>query len=671
MWDDDRDNDMMRRQILAIVLSMVVLWGYFTFFMPEPPRPPVPVQDGQSETRTLEPADPSRERAELRGGDGAGDEESSTDGWPGLPPVPDSSGPDDEIVIRDADLELTFTRIGGRLKEAVVIIGTTGEGNIQLVPQPPEGVPPTMAEYPLGLRFTDERLGDRLDYRRFDAAVDDDGRGVTFTLELPNTARVTKRFRLSDRRHVLDIDVGYRNLESASRTLGIDVEPAYIVNWAPNLVVVDEGTYFPPEFVWFRDGETDTLQADDLPEEDGVPEDRRFPNIEWLGYKSKYFLTALKPGGEDAITDGWARGTAEKFRFGVYRPKFEVGPGETDAGEFELYVGPMQLESLEAAWPTLPRALRFFGPGGWFGDTVSDVMDWFAKLLLSNLTWWHSFIPNWGVSIVLMTLLVRVIMFPLMLKQIRSMKQMQALQPEMMELREKYKDDPQKMNQAMMEFYRERKINPLAGCFPIFLQMPVFIALYRMLWKAFELRGADFLWVDDLSLPDRLFHMPFMGAIPFLGEYLEYFNLLPVLVGATMLLSFRLQPTSGPMQNPQQKFIMNFMPVMFTVISYTFSAGLNLYVLVSTALGILQNYLVRTTDIAGPAVEHSPAAETTRDADAGQRDGDAKPKTKSKPKSKGKTPSAAGKRKKPQHFYDRAQKQKREMARAQRKRKKK
>ncbi len=218
------------------------------------------------------------------------------------------------------------------------------------------------------------------------------------------------------------------------------------------------------------------------------------------------------------------------------------------------------------------------------------------------------------------------------------------------------------MNKAMMEFYRERKINPLAGCFPIFLQMPVFIALYRMLWKAFELRGANFLWIDDLSQPDHLIHVPFMRALPFLGETLQYLNLLPILVGVTMILSFKLQPTTGPVQNPQQKFIMNFMPIMFAVISYTFSAGLNLYVLTSTVLGIVQNRFVRSTDIGGASVESEPAPS----------EGAKEPKQpKKKPKTKAQKTAPAQRRKKPQHFYDRAQKRKKDMAKAGKKRKRK
>ena len=184
----------------------------------------------------------------------------------------------------------------------------------------------------------------------------------------------------------------------------------------------------------------------------------------------------------------------------------------------------------------------------------------------------------------LLTVLVRMVMFPLTLKSMRSMKKMQTLQPEMEALREKYKDDQQELSKAMMVMYKERGINPVAGCFPMLLQMPIFIALYRMLWNAFELRGASFLWMADLAQPDRLFKIPGADGLMVFNGALQYFNILPILVGVSMLLSMKLTPT-GPVQNPQQKMMMNIMPVMFGFISYGFSAGLNLYVLTSTVLG--------------------------------------------------------------------------------------
>lgn len=660
MLDNDHDNDTMRRQTLALILMMVLLWVWYLFFSPKPPvEEQAPPQQAQTEPTPESAGEPTTAPEAPPAGQAPPPAGAAT--WPGMPPIPTQTDPAlDEVSVGDKDLRLVFTRIGARLKRASVLLGKHGEGTIQLVPQPATDAPDTEAVYPLGLRFSNEEIDDALDYRRFEAKVDDDGQGVTFTLRIDDSGIVRKRFRLSENRHVLDIQIDYENLKGTDQTFGLDLTPAYILNWAPGMVVQNEGRGYVPELVWRRENATDTLKPKDLPVENGQPEAKRIPGVAWLGFKSKYFLTALKPQGQGATTDGWVLGDEEAFRFGLYQPKFDLAPGEVNTGRFKLYLGPMQLPSLREAWPTLPSALRFFGPGGLFGDAVSDLMDWFAKLLLRNLNWWHSFIPSYGIAIILLTLLVRAIMFPLMLKQIRSMKQMQALQPELQAIKEKYQDEPQEMNKAMMEFYRERKLNPVAGCFPIFLQMPVFIALYRMLWKAFELRGANFLWVSDLSQPDHLAELPFMQAIPFIGQALQHFNLLPILVGLTMVLSFRLQPTTGPAQNPQQKLIMNFMPIMFGVISYTFPAGLNLYVFTSTLFGIVQNYVVRTTDVGGATGDGKTKAGADPDT--------TKPGAR-KPKAKKAAP--APRRKKPQHFYDRAHQRKKDMAKAGKKRKKK
>lgn len=661
MWEDERDKEMMRNQMLAVVLMMALVFAWFTFFMPAQ-QPVVEDPNAATSAPTPIPID-SGERAQdaLSARRPSDFVQSSSSGWPSLPPLPvQTDATQDEVLISDGALVLTFTRIGARLKRAEVLLNGDQGGSIQLVPEAPD-VPDTEAIYPLGLRFTSDQIRDEIDYRRFDFVVGSFGKKVTFSLELPGVALIKKTFTLDGSTRVLNIDIEYENLEPSPRSLGLDLEPAYILNWGPGMIVQGEGTYFPPEMVWRKDLETHVFSPKDLPQSDGILENKRVPDVEWIGYKSKYFIAVLKPAGDSARVDGWAFGTEEAFRFGLYAPKFEVQPGETTRNSFKLYVGPMHLGTLSEAWPTLPTALRFFKPDGWFGKTVNNIMDAFGKILLRNLNWWYGYIPNYGIAIILMTVLVRMIMFPLTLKSMRSMKRMQALQPEMQALKEQYKDDQQALSQATMKMYKERGINPLAGCFPVLLQMPVFIALYRMLWNAFELRGASFLWIDDLSQPDRLFHLPFMTAVPIVGGYLEYFNLLPILVGLAMVVSMKVTPTAGA-QNDQQKMMMRIMPIFFGLISYSFAGGLNLYVLTSTVLGILQSYIVRTTDIAGPKVETAPAV-PAEDSPASEPD--------VKKKKRSTKPSRDGRRKKPQHFYDRAQQRKRETAKAGRKKSRK
>jgi len=225
-------------------------------------------------------------------------------------------------------------------------------------------------------------------------------------------------------------------------------------------------------------------------------------------------------------------------------------------------------------------------------------MNAFAVFLLSILNWFYSIIPNYGVAIILLTVLVRVAVFPLTIKQIKSMKKMQLLAPEMEALKEKYGNDQQELSRKMMELYRERGVNPMGGCLPLVVQMPVFFALYKMLSTAFELRGADFmLWINDLSRADHLFHMPWMRSVPLLGYYLEWFNLLPIVMVGVMVLNTKLTPMSGAMQNPQQKTVMTLMPILFGVFMYTLPSGLCLYILTSTLLGIGQQMITQRIKI--------------------------------------------------------------------------
>ncbi|MCX5758316.1 MAG: membrane protein insertase YidC, partial [Candidatus Hydrogenedentes bacterium] len=251
---------------------------------------------------------------------------------------------------------------------------------------------------------------------------------------------------------------------------------------------------------------------------------------------------------------------------------------------------PSEQKMLAQGWDTLPSVLRFFSP-------TWDFMDKFAKLLLYIMQKSYAVIPNYGIAVIVLTIIVRLVMYPLTLKSMKSMKKMQLLGPEMEEMKAKYKEDPQELNKKMMELYRERGVNPVGGCLPMALQMPVFIALYRMLACAYELRGAPFFfWIKDLSQPDHMFHIQALHGLQFVGTF-EYFNLLPFLMGASMLLNQKMMPTTGPIQNQQQKMMMNIMPVFFTFICYNMASGLNLYIFTSTVLGMVQQKFTHVGEV--------------------------------------------------------------------------
>jgi len=574
---------MMRNQMIAIVLMTLLFVAWFKYFVPtaQPVKPsPATKQAASKAAEKKNQAETSRAL------------EKKTDAveqtWPTLPPVPEDLDPaTDEIAISNDSLELVFTRIGGRLKQARLILGKGAESSVQLVP--PETQADTAAVYPMGLRFSEPGLGDALDRRRFEVELDPSGLALVFSLTIPEKAIVRKRFSLEDKHFVLQAQVEYENLEPQSRIMGMDQTPAYYLNWGPNIQSGDEALGLKQSLMWRAAGQVNELATASMsPGQDGEDFVKTLANPDWWAIRSAYFVVAFKP--EFGATQGWASGGPKHFRFGLATPRFEVASQAVQTNSFQVYLGPSEQGSLAQAWDTLPSILRFFSPPWGF-------MDSFAKLLLRILNWFHAFIPNYGIGIILLTILVRLGMYPLTLKSMKSMKKMQMLGPEMEEIKTKYAEDSQEMNKRIMELYRERGVNPVGGCLPMMLQMPVFIALYRMLWCAYELRGAPFFgWMTDLSQADKMFHMPWMKDVPFIGGTFEYFNLLPILMGVAMLLSQKVMPTTGPMQNPQQKMMMNIMPVFFSFICYKMASGLNLYILTSTILGMVQQRFTRVNE---------------------------------------------------------------------------
>ena len=247
--------------------------------------------------------------------------------------------------------------------------------------------------------------------------------------------------------------------------------------------------------------------------------------------------------------------------------------------------------------------------GAQFQNRADDVMGFgsiygfCAKPLLLAMNWLHDVTRlGYGLVIVLLTILLRAIFWPLTAKSTRSMKRMQALAPELAALKEKYKDDPQKQTAKTWELYKKHKVNPMSGCLPMLVQMPVFFGFFTMIRSAIELRGAHFLWAADLSKPDTLFMIPGLSFIPFIStpEGLP-FNLLPLLMGGAMLWQSHLTPPSPGMDPGQQK-MMRYMPLMFLAFLYNYSAGMALYMIVSTLASVLQTKLTKNMkDPAAPA----------------------------------------------------------------------
>ncbi len=276
------------------------------------------------------------------------------------------------------------------------------------------------------------------------------------------------------------------------------------------------------------------------------------------------------------------------YQTSMVYPATVLQPQGSVAHSFLIYAGPKEYKLLSRLGARLKNNLDKIMSFGFFG--------WFAQLLLVSMNGLNAMGFSYGWAIITITIIIKGIFWPLTNISTRSMKRMSALQPQIKALQEKFKDDPQKMQRKMWEFYKEHKINPAAGCLPVMVQMPIFFGFYTMIRTAIELRGASWLWISDLSQPDTLFIIPGLN-VPF--------NLLPLIMGATMLWQARLTPAS-PGVDPMQQKVMRYMPLMFLVILYNFSAGLTLYWTVQNLLSVVQTKLTRAADKNAPLVPKAP-----------------------------------------------------------------
>lgn len=311
----------------------------------------------------------------------------------------------------------------------------------------------------------------------------------------------------------------------------------------------------------------------------GMPETVIVPIVEpqnWVAIKSRFFVAGFSSSesnsgfairvSRDTTKPAY---TLKHVSARVFYPGQVLGQGEAFSREYSLYVGPKKLSLLQAMDNGMDAVMQF------------GMFTWFCKLLVPTLNFFHRVIPSYGVAIILLTFLVRIIFWPLTHHSTNSMKKMQEIQPKLKELQAKFKGNPQKIQQETWAIYRENKVNPMSSCLPMLIQIPVFIALFTVLRSAVELRYAPFLWIADLSEPENLF----AGLLPI------PLNILPILMSGTMALQSYLTPSVGDPQ--QQKMMMVMMPVMMLFMFYSFPAALSLYWTVSQVLSIVQMWMMR------------------------------------------------------------------------------
>ncbi len=300
-------------------------------------------------------------------------------------------------------------------------------------------------------------------------------------------------------------------------------------------------------------------------------------DLQWFGMESRYFIQTVIPHELESAhlyatrTESTQNGLIPLLLTYIYNPK-TIKPNGTSSTMYTVFLGPKDIDVLNMVGSNLNRALYF----GW-----SNII---AKPIFYVLRFINRYVHNYGWAIVLLTILIRIILFPLGQVGFKSMRQMQKIAPKINELKEKYKNDKERLYKETTNLYRTYKINPLGGCLPILLQIPIFIALYEVLLSAIELRQAPFLWwIKDLSVPDSI------GTINLMGFQLGI-HILPLIMGVTMFLQQLLTPTTA--DQTQAKMLLWIMPIMLTVLFWGFPAGLVLYWTVNNIFSIGQQYYI-------------------------------------------------------------------------------
>ena len=300
-----------------------------------------------------------------------------------------------------------------------------------------------------------------------------------------------------------------------------------------------------------------------------------FGQISWIAREEPYFLAAIVNEKSRKSTVKSSILPDDEIKISYITPSLNLRQDQNTTENFTLYFGPRDLYILKALNKKLEKAVNF----GWF--------DIIAKPLLVTLRFFNKYLSNYGLSIILLTIIIKILFWPLTHKSYQSMKEMRKLQPMMAKIREKYKGNKQEMQKQLMGLYKTYKINPMGGCLPMIVQIPVFFALFRVLPNSIELRHAPFvLWIKDLSAPDRLFSFPFQ--IPFMAPPYGI-PVLTLIMGASMFLQQKMTPTTG---DPAQAKMMMLLPIVFTFLFINFPSGLVLYWLVNNILSIAQQYRI-------------------------------------------------------------------------------
>lgn len=539
--------------LIAIGLSFLVfmVWGHF--FAEKNPAPQKATQTAQQAPKAIEPVKEAPFVKEI---------------VPTLPETGHSAPPVQARTITvDAPLyAITISEKGASFKSFVL---KKYREKVELDSPLKELVSDQLSDGTVRLGFKDNSL-QGISTAVFSAAetpdavtVSDSAREISFSWTSPQGVVVEKTYRFSPETYRIGLTVTVKNGSDQaikdSLTLSLF-----------NIIPQKEGRYGfsgPSALINKSLEQVKIKKIEEKPIYPGM--------VKWIAYQDRYFLSSIIPKSPADAAMRLFLGKNDVLETQYLQPETVINPGTQQTFDYMLFLGPKSVKTLKSVNYDLDRAVNF----GWF-DFIAKPCVWLMNFL-------YRFIPNYGVAIIILTLFIKILLWPLGNKSYKSMNEMKRLQPLMTEIREKYKHDKQRMNQEVMGLYKTYKINPMSGCLPMVAQIPVFFALYRMLYESIELRHAPFFgWINDLSAPDRLFSFDF--TIP-LMEPPYGIPVLTIVMGASMLLQQKMTPAQG---DPMQQKMMMLMPVVFTFIFINFSSGLVLYWLVNNILSIAQQYYI-------------------------------------------------------------------------------
>ena len=489
--------------------------------------------------------------------------------------------PESTVTLYNDNIEAVFTTRGGAIQTVSFLQTKSGERDDYVFNK--GGLLPALS---LSLNSGDGEIREfDLDYRIEQQSSD----SVTFVLESSEGLSIRREYRIAstsseDEPYTIEHSTVFKNKSTSSMALA-----SIYFNLGTARPITEEMIGVNFLNVGYFDGEdAEFIPIKKLTGGKGFlgigandPKDviAEAARIEWSSVKNQFFASVLSSNTiardlfvypVDAPSDVYN----QPGRLGISGSVgYEIGTlaaGESESLDFQYFVGPKEFKRLQAIGNEQDLVMQF----GFLG--------FFSKLLLAFMYLIHSVVPSWGWSIVIMTICIKLLFWPLTAKASRSQKRMASIQGPMAELKEKHKDNPQKMQQETLKLFKEHQVNPVAGCLPMLIQMPIFLGLFYMLRTASELRFESFLWVSDLSLPDTQF---VVGGFPI--------NILPMIMGVTMFLQMSMMPVS-PTADPMQQKIFKFLPFIFLIFLYNFSSGLVLYWTVQNILTIIQQKIINS-----------------------------------------------------------------------------